>query len=85
MKEVLSKQAVKLAKQAEEHERFINKVGLFCLISDSRIHHLWPFGYANIEQASILMFVFLSFYECSGDSFFGGSWLWLVLLHLWGK
>ncbi|KAL5141218.1 putative membrane protein [Glycine soja] len=54
-KEVLSKQAVKLAKQAEEHERFINKVGLFCLISDSR------------------------------DSFFGGSWLWLVLLHLWGK
>lgn len=30
MKEVLSKQAVKIAKQAEEHEKFINKVGLFC-------------------------------------------------------
>ncbi|KAH1209435.1 putative membrane protein [Glycine soja] len=28
-KEALSKQAVKLAKQAEEHERFINKVGIF--------------------------------------------------------
>ena len=26
-KEILSKQAVKIAKQAEEHENFINKVG----------------------------------------------------------
>ncbi|KAH1041841.1 hypothetical protein AAZX31_09G064900 [Glycine max] len=44
-KEVLSKQAVKLAKQAEEHERFINKVthflgvlgfGWFCFIFGAR-------------------------------------------------
>jgi hypothetical protein len=28
-KEILSKQAVKIAKQAEEHERFINKVSPF--------------------------------------------------------
>ena len=27
-KEMLSKQAVKIAKQAEEHERFINKVSI---------------------------------------------------------
>ena len=134
MKEALSKQAVKLAKQAEEHERFINKVGIFFFLIQVFIyqqtvsllvllemwvgaatsfppfflslpnylanlifpsywfmyfsyvflfHHLRPFGYVNSEQAWIL--IFFSFYECSGDSSFGGSWLWLVLLHLWGK
>lgn len=44
-KEILSKQAVKIAKQAEEHERFINKVthllgvlgfGAFCFILGAR-------------------------------------------------
>lgn len=29
-REMLSKQAVKIAKQAEEHERFINKVFISC-------------------------------------------------------
>jgi len=32
MKEVLSKQAVKIAKRAEEHESFINKVCLLRLV-----------------------------------------------------
>ena len=61
---MLSKQAVKIVKRAEEHESFINKVGLFCLISDSCFfsygfifHHLRPLGYGNIEQALIFLFI----------------------------
>ncbi|KAI3685313.1 hypothetical protein L6452_34555 [Arctium lappa] len=31
-KEILSKQAIKIAKHAEEHERYITKVHLYCFL-----------------------------------------------------
>ena len=49
MKEVLSKQAVKIAKRAEEHESFINKV---CLLS---------FVHAFNQKVSFFMLFYLYF------------------------
>ena len=32
MKDILSKQVVKIAQQAEEHESFITKVNIYCVV-----------------------------------------------------
>lgn len=65
-REILSKQAVKIAKQAEEHERFINKAGFFLVLLYTSICLLFSVvrnnGFPGLDWSvpvSLFMFFYL--------------------------
>ncbi|XP_011622896.1 uncharacterized membrane protein C776.05 [Amborella trichopoda] len=96
-KEILSKQAVKLAKQAEEHERFINKVthllgvlgfGAFCFLLGSRpqdIPYIYCLFYVTFVPLRWIYYRFMKWHYYLLDFCYYANTIFLFMLLLYPK
>ncbi|KAJ6372921.1 hypothetical protein OIU76_027290 [Salix suchowensis] len=96
-KEILSKQAVKIAKQAEEHERFINKVthllgvlgfGGFCFLLGARpqdIPYVYCFFYFTFVPLRWIYYRFKKWHYYLLDFCYYANTIFLVDLLLYPK